>query len=161
MGSVYFLTDNIMRNIAAVFALSILLLSCNKGVEKPANLMSEGKMEDVLYDIALLQVMNSFSPKTLEDNGVKAGEYIYKKYAIDSLTLAQNQAYYASDLERYKKLQGKVADRLKKQKTLADTLAKKDKDKLKDIKKDDKKTITPEALKDSAKALLRRAPRSR
>jgi hypothetical protein len=150
-----------MKNAAVVFLLSILLLSCSKGVEKPDNLLSEGKMEDILYDVALLQVMSSFTPKTLDDNEVNAGKYIYKKYAIDSLTFAQNQVYYASNLEAYKKIQGKVAERLKKQKTLVDTLVKKEQAKTKDIKKPELKMTKPNALKDSAKALIRRAPRSR
>jgi len=72
-------------------------------------------MVDILYDIALLQSIKSFQPAVLDTNNVHAHIYIYKKYKIDSLTLAQNHTYYASDIEEYEKMENKVSERIKQQ----------------------------------------------
>lgn len=126
-----------MKKVAAIFLISILLFSCKKEVKKPDNLLSEKKMEDIFYDLALLQVMNTFSQKTLDENDIVANKYIYEKYKIDSVTFVQNQTYYAQNLEMYKRIQGKVTERLKKEKTLVDTLV------VKEAKLEEKKNMKP------------------
>lgn len=92
----------------------MLLVSCRQGnaVEKPGKLIERKKMVDILYDLSLLQAMRAQSPKTLEDKGVDPKQYIYKKYAVDSITLAQNHKYYASKLEEYAKIQEEVKARM-------------------------------------------------
>ena len=55
---------------------------------------------------------------TLENNGVDGKNYVYKKYKIDSLTFAQNNKWYAGNLDQYQKIQERVTERLKKQKEL-------------------------------------------
>ncbi len=90
------------------------LLSCSNGVEKPKNLIDKDKMVDVLYDLSLLEAI-----KTQHIGGgisnKNANEYIYKKYKIDSVQLAQSNKYYASDVEEYKKIFEKVKAKLDEQ----------------------------------------------
>ena len=93
--------------------LSVLAVSCNNDTApKPEHLLKEDEMVNIFYDISLLQAIKSFTPKSLAENDVDVKHYIYKKYNIDSLTFAQNHAYYASDLEQYQKMQREVVDRL-------------------------------------------------
>lgn len=100
----------------SLLLLAFLFLACGDRAEKPEKLLSERDMENVLYDLSLLQAMRSYTPATLNDNDVDAKSYIYRKYDIDSATLSQNHIYYAADLEKYENLQKKVAERLKKDK---------------------------------------------
>jgi hypothetical protein len=94
--------------------VALIAVACNNDIApKPDKLIDEDEMEKILYDIALIQGIKSFKPEVLDANGVDPRTYIYKKYAIDSLTLAQNHTWYASDLEEYEKMQTKVADKLK------------------------------------------------
>lgn len=94
-----------------------MVFSCgSETVEKPNPLLKEGQMVDILYDLAVLQAYKSSNPQALTDNKVDAQNYIYKKYAIDSLVFAKNHRWYASSLERYSAIQAKVADRLTKEK---------------------------------------------
>ena len=113
----------------------IFIVSCKEdGIDKPDKLLTESQMEDVLYDISLLQAMNSSTPGTLQENDIVLSEYIYDKYDIDSLTLVQNQRYYASKLEEYQKINNKVKDRFLAEKKVIDSLVKEEK-KAEDAKK--------------------------
>ncbi|WP_294824283.1 DUF4296 domain-containing protein [uncultured Flavobacterium sp.] len=97
--------------------LSLLVVACAKqDAEKPENLLPEGKMVDILYDINILQAINSYTPQVLDSNKVEPKNYIYKKYSTDSLIFTQSHNYYAADLERYEEIQKKVADRVEKDK---------------------------------------------
>lgn len=94
--------------------ISIILFSCGGDtVEKPKRLLSENEMSDIIYDMTMLQAMKSLQPEVLSYNNIEPKEYIFKKYKIDSLTFAQNNAWYTADLETYEKIQAKVTDRIK------------------------------------------------
>ena len=76
-------------------------------------------MERVLYDIIVLEAMNTFKPKNPDFKSVYGKPYIYKKYGIDSLQLVQSDNYYAKFPRIYtwmysniQKRMGKVKDSL-------------------------------------------------
>lgn len=105
-----------MRNIAYIL-LSVLLVSCGEEkAEKPKHLLQEDEMVNILYDITLLQAISSYTPKALEDSKIDNRNYIYKKYKTDSLTFAQSNEYYASDLDVYDGIQKKVAAKIEQDK---------------------------------------------
>jgi len=96
-----------------LISLSVFILSCGSNTApKPAHLLEKKEMEDILYDLALLQAIKSFQPTVLDTNNVSSHTYIYKKYKIDSLTFAQNHTYYASDIEGYEKIEKEVSKRI-------------------------------------------------
>lgn len=107
-----------MKKIFLLFITLFLLAACghDKPVPKPEKLFSEKEMENIMFDMALLQAMRSSAPKVLDDNGVDVKNYIYKKYKTDSLTYNQNHTYYASRLDVYEDIQKKVTERLNKAK---------------------------------------------
>jgi hypothetical protein len=100
-----------MKKSIAILCLIVSILSCNNGIEKPKNLIEKDKMVDILYDLTLLEAI-----KTQNIGGgvtnKKANDYIYKKYNIDSIQLAQSNKYYASDVTEYKKIIEKVKTKL-------------------------------------------------
>jgi len=115
-----------MKNILFFFSAILLLGSCkNEVVEKPAKLIDEDQMVNIIYDLALLEAIKSQYQISATENQVNPKEYIYKKYNIDSLQFAQSNHYYASDIGNYKKMYDKVSQRLADQQKLADSLAKK------------------------------------
>jgi len=96
--------------------IPVIMFSCGRDkAEKPKHLLSENEMANVIYDINMLQAMRSSKPELLDDNNVKAKNYIFKKYKIDSLTFAQNNAWYAIDMEKYEAIQKKVSERIKRE----------------------------------------------
>ncbi len=114
MGNVCFSTDKKikMEKIAAVFCLVFLVVSCNtKGIQEPKNLIEKDKMVDILYDLSLMQAIKSQNIAGGIGNK-EANRYIFKKYKIDSIQLAESNKFYASDMEGYKKMFEKVKEKL-------------------------------------------------
>jgi hypothetical protein len=108
-----------MKKICFILAI-ILLSACGEPtVEKPKKLIEEDTMVNIFYDLAIIDAMKSHSPEKLrEAKNVK--NYIYKKYAVDSLQFAQSNRYYASDIRKYKKMYKRVDDRLKRNQEIVD-----------------------------------------
>ena len=110
---------------------AICLLACsNNPVPKPDNLLDEEVMTNILFDIAILQATDGSMPLKLSEEHINSTTYIYKKYAIDSLTFYQNQRYYAADVKQYKKMYQEVLDRLDEE-VAADSIASPGKEKIK------------------------------
>jgi Domain of unknown function (DUF4296) len=121
-----------MKKIILILSILILISACsNKNdIPKPAKPIDKATMENILYDLALLQALKSYSPEKLSKNNINPKTYIYKKYKIDSLQLVENNKYLASNLEEYKEIFENVSNRLIAEKKLVDTLIKKE-DKIK------------------------------
>lgn len=103
--------------------MALLLFSCQKDVDKPNPFIEESKMEDILYDVALLygmQTTNSFASDTVKTVQIKD---VFDKYQIDSLTFTTNNRYYVT-LKKgvYFDMQTRVMERLKKDKERIDSL---------------------------------------
>ena len=107
-----------MKKVIAVLSVFILAACGNGTVEKPEKLIDEDQMVDISYDFAILEALHSRAP----DHRVNPNAYIQRKYKIDSLQFAQNNRYYASDIATYKKLYERVEERIKNQKSAADSL---------------------------------------
>ncbi|WP_339887450.1 DUF4296 domain-containing protein [uncultured Flavobacterium sp.] len=113
-----------MKKLLFIF-ISALLFSCNdKPVSKPDNLLSKETMEDIIYELAILQAAETYKPQTLSDSNIKIKQYVYKKYNLDSTTYFQNYKYYASDIKVFKKIYKQVNERILNQKNEIDTLLK-------------------------------------
>ena len=104
----------------AFLLLIVLLFSCQKGVEKPEKLIEQDEMVDILYDFALLEGVRS--DYSLNQTSLNPEEFIYKKYKIDSLQFAQNNAYYAADVQKYKEMFQKINEKIDSQKAEKDSL---------------------------------------
>lgn len=100
-----------MKKVCFVLGLFLLLMSCEKAIEKPNNLIAKDKMIDILYDLSLLEAIKSQNIGGGISNK-SANAFIYKKYKIDSTQLSQSNKYYATDVEAYKKMFETVKQRL-------------------------------------------------
>lgn len=115
-----------MKKLIFLFVLTVLLLGCNKDlVEKPDNLIDKKTMQDILYDVIILDAVKYQNSNTLFNNGINPKTYIFKKYKIDSIQFAKSSGYYASDYREYKKMFEEVNNRLKKDKEAIELVNKK------------------------------------
>ena len=137
-----------MKKSIVLLSVWIMISSCvNKSeIPKPAKPIDKPTMENILYDLALLQALKSYSPEKLTKNEINSKTYIYQKYHIDSLQFVENNKYYASDFTEYQAMFGRVTDRLQKQKTEMDTILGKE------LKIKNKKRL------DSVAAIAKKAP---
>jgi hypothetical protein len=98
-----------------LFVFVFGFFACNENpVKPPKKLLDEKTMENILYDIAILQAANSNAPEILQANKIEAKNFIYKKYKIDSATYHQNNRYYAAEVYNYKHMHNRILARLEK-----------------------------------------------
>lgn len=118
-----------MKKIGYIFLLLAFLTSCKKNiVPKPDKFLNETQMEGLLYDLAVLEAMKNQQSTLLDSLNFKPQEYIYCKYATDSISIEQNMVYYASFPKQYDQIVQRVDNRLKRQRdSLSDVLNKQNK----------------------------------
>ena len=106
--------------------LAILaLIGCKEDlIKKPDLLIERSKMMDIMYDMALLEAVKYQNPTVLDSNQIRPKQFIYKKYKIDSLQLAQNNVYYAADYKSYKIMFEEVVKRIANEKKRANAAIK-------------------------------------
>ncbi|APY08125.1 hypothetical protein BWZ20_07350 [Winogradskyella sp. J14-2] len=144
-----------MKKYLLVIVLLILVFSCDKKNKppKPNNLISKEQMEDILYDLYVINAAKGVNRKLLEDNGVVPESYILNKHLIDSVQFAESNAYYAFDPDLYKEMVEKVKVRLENKKTSIEALEEKESKKAQ--KRRDSITKLNEKRRDSIKKALK------
>ncbi|MEY4963840.1 MAG: hypothetical protein RLZZ323_1159 [Bacteroidota bacterium] len=107
------------------FLVILTFLGCKEDVVKrPKHLIEKSKMVNIMYDLAILEAIKYQNPAVLDSNQIHPKQFIYKKYGVDSLQLAQNNVYYASDYKNYKIMYEEVVKRIEKDKNTAKALIK-------------------------------------
>lgn len=117
-----------MKKVAVLVSLIFLFASCTvkNEIKKPEKLIEKDVMENILYDLALLQALKGYSPQELQKNSVNPKSYIYQKYKIDSIQFVENNKYYSSDIEEYKLMYDHIITRIDKEKKDVDAKINKD-----------------------------------
>lgn len=92
----------------------VLLFSCQNvdRTSKPDNLIPEQKMVDVLTELSLLNSAKNYNRRLLEETGLQPHEYLYEKFSIDSVTLAESTRYYARNQAQLEQMYNRVRDNL-------------------------------------------------
>lgn len=101
-----------MKILFAFFGILFFLSCNNSGITKPDNLINENVMEDILYDLSILEAVRAQIQEGDQKFTGKLDVYIYKKYKIDSLQFAKSNQYYAADVEEYKKIFDNIKQRM-------------------------------------------------
>lgn len=101
-----------MKKVIYLFVV-LAIFACSKNpVKEPKVLLDEETMENILFDVAVLQAAKANSPEVLQANSIDSKDFIYKKYKIDSATYHQNNRYYAGDVRKHKHMHKRVLARL-------------------------------------------------
>ncbi len=115
-------------------AFGLLTTGCKQRIiDEPDDLIPPNKLENMLYDLSLLNSLKGVDKDALEENGIIPTEYLYKKYGTDSTAFTQSSVYYAAkNPEEYATILKSVKKRLEAQrKIINDSI---DKAKNKDLK---------------------------
>ena len=97
------------------YGICFWVFACgNQLMEAPKNLISEDKMTDILYDIALLNAIDNSHPQVLKEKRIEVMAFVFKKYGIDSTQFVESDLYYASVPVRYENIYEAVEDRLER-----------------------------------------------
>ncbi len=153
-----------MKRISVILIFCFLSLACEKKVKpkKPDDLIPKDKMEQILYDLYVINAAKGVNKRLLEKNDFVPETYVLTKHMIDSAQFANSNAYYAFDTDIYKKIVANVKAKLEKQKEEYEELQKieakvakrkRDSLKLKQKNKDSIKRIKVDKKLDSKKIL--------
>ena len=128
-----------MRAISSILIIVICLSSCQDipSVQKPDNFIDELTMESIMYESVLISSARGYNTAQLKTVGIQPETYIYEKFNIDSLTYAQNLAYYTADVDLYKSINAKVLAKVQAELKVNDSierLQKKEQDSLRTLK---------------------------
>lgn len=105
-----------MKKITYIIILLLIFTACRQNiVPKPKNFLDEQQMENLLYDMAILETMKNSHAYLLDSLQFNPQEFIYQKYHTDSISLSQNMIYYASYPKEYDDIVQKVEKRLNAQ----------------------------------------------
>ena len=122
-----------MKHFLIPVTAIIFLVSCsNKSAKKPDNLISLETMEEVIYDVYMLNAIKISNKKLLQNEDVSFEKEIFEKYNIDSLQFAKSNDFYAADFETYKALIERIKKRMDLNKKALEQLIEEEKKSKKD-----------------------------
>ena len=120
------MNQNLLKiNISIFFLLFVLSCQDSTSTSVPRNLIDEEKMENIIYDATTMDVMSTFIPKNQSFVDIMGSPYIFLKYQIDSLQLADSQEYYSKNPKIMSKIYKKVLRRMEKSKDSIDRIVRK------------------------------------
>ena len=90
--------------------ISIFIIGCSSNV--PENLISEEKMESIIFDIMILNASSSYDLKI--DNNMISDELIYRKHNIDSAQFYDSELYYSRNPRIHLNIYSNVKRRIQK-----------------------------------------------
>ena len=90
--------------------ISILIIGCSSDV--PENLISEEKMESIIFDIMILNASSSYDLKI--DNNMISDELIFRKHDIDSAQFYDSELYYSKNPRIHFNIYSNVKKRIQK-----------------------------------------------
>ena len=88
----------------------LLFIGCSDNV--PDNLINKEKMENIIFDIMILNASSGFDLKI--DDNLLSDELIYKKHNIDSLQFFESELYYSKNPRDHYEIYAKVKIRILK-----------------------------------------------
>ena len=90
--------------------ISIFIIGCSSNA--PEDLISEEKMESIIFDIMILNASSNYDLKI--DNNMISDELIYRKYNIDSAQFYDSELYYSRNPRIHLNIYSNVKRRIQK-----------------------------------------------
>ena len=86
------------------------MMGCSSNA--PENLISEEKMESIIFDIMILNASSGYDLKI--DNNMISDELIFRKYDIDSAQFYNSELYYSRNPKIHFNIYSNVKRRIQK-----------------------------------------------
>tara|TARA_B110001452_G_scaffold63304_1_gene50084 strand:+ start:2151 stop:2627 length:477 start_codon:yes stop_codon:yes gene_type:complete len=148
-----------MRKTAVLISV-LVFMSCGKSaVKKPANLIPENQMVEILFDVILINSAKGVNKQLLQNKIENPLNYIYRTHGIDSLQFTESNTYYTYHTDQYNTIYEKVESKLDIEKAAYEAIIdaqKRIKDSIKKSRKNkiDTTKIAREKIKPIKKSLL-------
>ena len=106
-----------MRNIIFILLILFVSIGCETS-NKPNNLIDKKQMENIIFDILILNGINTNS--LMNEVEVIGDEFIFERYSIDSLQFYESETYYSKRPRDHYEIYSNVKKRIIK---VIDTLS--------------------------------------
>ena len=106
-----------MRNIIFILLILFVSIGCETS-NKPNNLIDKKQMENIIFDILILNGINTNS--LMNEVEVIGDEFIFERYSIDSLQFYESETYYSKRPRDHYEIYSNVKKRINK---VIDTLS--------------------------------------
>ena len=90
-----------MRFFIAYLFLAIFTLSCTEAIEKPKDILSQGKMSEIIADFAINEQSYTIGGNINTENATR---FILKKYNIKGQLFTDSYKYYMTDPDTMKEI---------------------------------------------------------
>ena len=90
--------------------ISIFIIGCSSSA--PEDLISEEKMESIIFDIMILNASSGYDLKI--DNDMISDELIFRKYDIDSAQFYNSELYYSRNPKIHFNIYSNVKKKIQK-----------------------------------------------
>lgn len=115
-----------MKLVLNIFIIALIFSGCQdvKYPDPPENLLPKEKFAEILADAYLGNASRSRSVnnRILRSKGIRLDSLLYNKHEVDSLTFAESNAYYASNIDLYSEIILNVEKILSEKKARIDSL---------------------------------------
>mgnify|MGYP001206189024 FL=1 len=82
-----------MRNLIFILLILFVPVGCDLSNKKPDNLIVKEQMENIIFDILILNAINTNS--LMSKMEVIGDEFIFDRYSVDSIQFYESEIYYS------------------------------------------------------------------
>ena len=101
-----------MKNIIFILLILIVPLSCGLSDKKPDNLINKELMENIIFDILILNSINANS--LMSEAEIMSDEFIFERYSVDSIQFYESEKYYSKMPRVHSEIYSNVKKRILK-----------------------------------------------
>ena len=101
-----------MRNIIFILLILFVPLSCGSSNKKPDNLIAKEKMENIIFDILILNSINANS--LMSKTETIGDELIFDRHSVDSIQFYESEMYYSKSPRVHSEIYSNVKRRILK-----------------------------------------------
>ena len=100
-----------MKQFLLIFSVLVFISCSSKYGEKPEVLLSQDELEDVMFEMSIMQAAENTS-RTDSGKIMDTYSYIKKRFGFDSTAIVSSTLYYANDYKEYEDMNKRVYKRL-------------------------------------------------
>ncbi len=82
-----------MKKIIFILLILFVLAGCESSNKKPDNLIDKKQMENIIFDILILNSINANS--LMSEGEIIGDEFIFDRYSVDSIQFYESEIYYS------------------------------------------------------------------
>ncbi len=101
-----------MRKIIFILLILFVAVGCESSYKKPDNLIDKKQMENIIFDILILNSINANSLMT--EGEIISDEFVFQRYSVDSVQFYESEMYYSKMPRVHSQIYSNVKKRILK-----------------------------------------------